>query len=138
MRYAFIEAHRSRHAVVTLCRVLLVSKAGYYAWRERAPSARSRAKMQLAVAIRAVHRRSRRTYGSPRVHAELVAQGVRCSEKRVAAVMRREGVRAKPRRRFRVTTDSRHPHAVAPNVLGRRFAVAAITAPDRVWASDIT
>ena len=138
MRYACIEAQRSRHAVVTLCRVLLVSKAGFYAWRERAPSARMRANAQLAIAIRAVHRRSRHTYGSPRVHAELVAQGIRCSEKRVAALMQREGVRANPRRRFRVTTDSRHPHAVAPNVLGRHVAVAAITAPDCVWACDIT
>jgi transposase InsO family protein len=121
-----------------MCRVLAVSKAGYYAWRDRAPSARARADRQLAAEIRAVHRRSRATYGSPRVHAELRAQGVRVSEKRVARVMRAEGVRAKRRRRFRVTTDSRHGEPVAPNVLDRRFAVAQVAAPDRVWAGDIT
>ncbi len=121
-----------------MCRVLAVSKAGYYAWRERPASARERANRRLAVDIRAVHRRSRGTYGSPRVHAELRAHGVRCSEKRVGRVMRAEGIRAKQRRRFRVTTDSRHAEPVAPNVLERQFAVDAITEADRVWAGDIT
>jgi putative transposase len=120
-----------------MCRVLAVSRAGYYAWRGREPSARERANGRLAVEIRAVHRRSRGTYGSPRVHAELAAQGTPVSEKRVARVMRAEGIRAKTRRRFRVTTDSAHGEPVAPNVLARRFGVAA-AARDRVWAGDIT
>lgn len=135
MRYAFIEAERRAHPVRLLCRVLGVSKAGYYAWRHRAPSTRSQANTALAGHIRSVHRWSRRTYGSPRVTQELRAEGLRCSENRVARVMRREGIRAKERRRFRVTTDSRHGHPVAPNVLARQFAVARI---DQVWASDIT
>lgn len=138
MRYAFIERHRAEHAVVTMCRVLAVAKAGYYAWRGREPSARARADARLAVEIKAAHRKSRRTYGSPRVHAELRARGVVCSEKRVARVMREEGIRAKPRRRFRVTTDSRHGEPVAPNVLDRQFGLETIAAPDRVWAGDIT
>ena len=138
MRYAFIERHRGEHAVVTMCRALAVAKAGYYAWRGREPGARARANARLAVEIRAAHQKSRRTYGSPRVHAELRARGVVCSEKRVARVMRAEGIRAKPRRRFRVTTDSRHGEPVAPNVLGRRFDPETIAAPDRVWAGDIT
>jgi transposase InsO family protein len=138
VRYAFIERQRQWHAIVTLCRVLQVSKAGYYAWRGRAPSARRTANVQLTVHIRAIHHRSRRTYGSPRVHAELRAQGLRCGEKRVAALMQQEGLRAKRRRRFRVTTDARHAHAIAPNVLARQFAVAGIPERDRVWASDIT
>jgi putative transposase len=139
VRYAFIEAHRRQHAIRLMCRVLAVSKAGYYAWRHREPSARTRANTALATHIRAAHRRSRRTYGSPRVTEELRAQGVRCSENRVARVMRREAIRAKGRRRFRVlTTDSRHGEPVAPNVVQRQFAVAAIARRDRVWASDIT
>lgn len=138
MRYAFIEAHRHEHAIRLMCRVLEVTKAGYYAWRRRGPSARKQANTALATHIRVVHRRSRSTYGSPRVTAELRAQGVACSKNRVARVMRREEIRAKGRRRFRVTTDSRHSHPVAPNVLQREFAVETVAGCDRVWASDIT
>jgi transposase InsO family protein len=138
MRFAFIRAHASEHTITTMCRVLGVSKAGYYAWGKRPPSARARTDQQLAVEIRAIHRRSRGTYGSPRVHAELQAQGRRVGEKRVARVMRLEGVRAKRRRAFRVTTDSRHGQPVAPNVLDRQFAVEQVGTPDRVWAGDIT
>lgn len=139
MRYGFIEAHRRVFHVTTMCRVLAVSKAGYYGWRRRAPSARTQANRALATQIRAVHRRSRGTYGSPRVTAELRAQGVACSENRVARVMRREAIRAKGRRRFRVvTTDSRHGDPVAPNVLQRQFAVEQQASVNRVWASDIT
>ncbi len=121
-----------------MCRVLEVSKAGYYAWRDRPASARAVANQRLAVEIKAVHEKSRRTYGSPRVYAELTAQGIRCSKQRVARLMRAEGVRAKRRQRFRVTTDSRHRHPVAPNVLDRRFAVETVAGPDRVWVGDIT
>lgn len=138
MRYTFIRAHASEHAITTMCRVLGVSKAGYYAWGKRPPSARARADQGLTIAIRAVHQRSRGTYGSPRVHADLRAQGMRVSAKRVARVMRAAGVRAKQRRRFRVTTDSRHGEPVAPNVLDRQFGVAQVGAADRVWAGDIT
>lgn len=138
MRYAFIEAYRKQHAVVTMCRVLQVSKAGYYAWRDRAPSARELSNRRLAVEIRAVHQRSHRTYGSPRVHAELVALGEDVNRKRVERVMRAEGIRAKTKRKFRVTTDSRHGEPIAPNVLDREFDVAAVAGTDRVWASDIT
>ena len=139
MRYAFIEAHRWEHAVAVMCRVLAVSKAGYYAWRHREPSARAQANMALTAQIRVVHRQSRRTYGSPRVTQELRAQGVRCSENRVARVMRREAIRAKGRGHCRVTTtDSRHGEPIAPNVMARQFAVAQIARRDRVWAGDIT
>ena len=138
MRYRFIEAYRTVHAVVTMCRVLGVSKAGYYAWRDRAPSARALANDRLAAEIRTVHRRSRRTYGSPRVHAELRAQGEAVNRKRVARLMRVQGIRATTRRKFRCTTDSRHGEPIAPNVLNRQFAVAQVAGRDRVWASDIT
>ncbi len=138
MRYACIRRHEGAYAVALMCRVLRVSRGGYYAWRRRPPSQRAVANGQLATTLRAVHGRSRGTYGSPRMHAELVAQGIACSVNRVARVMRAAGLRAKPRRRFRVTTDSRHGDPVAANVLARRFGVAQVAAVDRVWAGDIT
>ena len=138
MRFAFIEAHRREFKVVRMCRILAVSKAGYYAWRERPLSARAVANQQLGLAIRAIHRESDRTYGSPRMQHELVAQGHPCSENRVARVMRTAGVRAKQRRRFRITTDSTHGEPIAPNTLARRFAVETIAGPNQIWVSDIT
>jgi putative transposase len=137
-RYRFVRGHAAEYAVTTLCRALGVSKAGYYAWRERPPSARARADGELAAAIRAVHRESGRTYGSPRVHRELRERGRRHGVKRVARVMREQGIRATAPRRFRVTTQSDPAHPVAPNVLGRRFAVSEHRVPDRVWVGDIT
>jgi putative transposase len=122
-----------------MCRALGVSKAGYYAWRGRRASARAEADERLVAELRAIHAASRRTYGSPRVHAELRARGRAVGEKRVARLMRAAGLRARPRaRRYRATTDSRHGHAAAPNVLARRFAVAEVGGIDRVWVGDIT
>lgn len=133
--FRFIRGHATVYAVTTLCRVLAVSKAGYYAWSKRAPSPRAVADVALAAVIREVHRESGRTYGSPRVHRELRAQDRRHGVKRIARVMREQGLRAKTRRRFRVTTQSHHAHPIAPNVLGRQFSE---TVPDRVWVGDIT
>jgi transposase InsO family protein len=139
MKYAAIEVHRAQFSVRLMCRVLGISRAGFYASGKRAASARAKRDEELCIQIRAVHQQSRRTYGSPRVHAELHAQGERCGRKRVARLMRQEGLRVKVRRRFRpTTTDSRHPHPVAANVLARRFGVTEIEARNRVWASDIT
>lgn len=93
---------------------------------------------QLAATIKEIHDTSRRTYGSPRVHEELKAQGQSPGEKRVARSMQEEGLRAKTPRRFRVTTDSHHAHPIALNVLDRQFAVEPGAAVDRVWIGDIT
>ncbi len=146
MRYGFIGDHASEFKVQAMCRVLEVSRPGYYAWRVRriqreecGPSKRIRADQDLTVRIRAVHRKSRKRYGSPRIHRELRAHGIRVGEKRVARVMREGGIRAKQSRKFRVTTtDSSHAHPVGENVLNRQFSVTDIIAPNRVWASDIT
>jgi putative transposase len=138
VRYACIRRHTESYPVALMCRVLAVSRAGYYAWTRRAPSVRAQTDDRLAVEIRAVYRRSRETYGSPRVHAELRAQGLRCGRKRVARVMQTAGLVARRRRRYRVTTQSVHAHPVAANTLARQFAVAAVGAPDRVWVGDIT
>jgi transposase InsO family protein len=138
----FIRAHQGEHPIRRLCQVLGVSRAGYYAWHRRqqqGPGARRTADRTLAQAIQQVHRASQARYGSPRIHAELRAAGVRCSRKRVARLMREQQLAGKRRRRFRVlTTDARHAEPVAPNHLARRFRVAAIGAPDRVWAADYT
>jgi transposase InsO family protein len=141
-RCAFILAHRGEHPIRRLCQVLGVSRAGYYAWHRReqqGPGPRARADGALAQAIQQVHRASQARYGSPRIHAELQAAGVRCSRKRVARLMRAQQLAGKRRRRFRVmTTDARPADPVAPNHLARQFSVAAIGGPNRVWGADYT
>jgi len=138
MRYRFIQASADTWRIVTLCRVLRVSKAGYYAWVRRRPSARMIAEATLVEQVRTVHHESRQRYGSPRVHRELHARGMRVSRKRVARAMRVGGVRGKRPRRFRVTTQSQHPYPIAANVLDRQFAVTIGRTLDRVWVTDIT
>jgi len=141
MRFAFIHAHAEQFHIVTMCRVLEVSKAGYYAWGQRGPSARAEADATLTLTIRETFRQRRKRYGSPRIHAELAAQGRRHGAKRVARLMQAAGLRAKARRAFRTTTDSAHTLPIAPNVLARQFAVADAHAPrplDHAWVGDIT
>lgn len=138
MKYAFIRAHANEYPITRMCGVLEVSKAGYYAWRKRPQSGRARADLRLKVKIRSIHRMSRRSYGSPRVHEELKDEGVRCGRKRIERLMREDGLRAKKRRRFRATTDSAHTHPIHPNHLERRFQVEEVDGVDRVWVSDIT
>jgi transposase InsO family protein len=121
--------------VALLCRVLEVSRSGYYAWEGHEVSARQKANAGLVERIRQVHQDSRRTYGSPRVRAELKAQGQPVGRHRVARLMREVGLRARQRSRFVHTTDSRHGLPVAPNVLARDFNPSK---PDRSWATDIT
>lgn len=119
-----------------MCRVMEVSVSGYYAWRSRPVSQRDEANAQLVAHIRHIHAQSRRTYGSPRIHAELQACGCRCSVKRVARLMRRHGIRGKCRRRKKVvTTDAKHDWPVAGNVLAQQFTA---TVPNQKWVADIT
>ncbi len=121
MRFAFIVAEKAAFPVRRLCRTLQVSRAGFYAWHTRPPAPRTRADERLGLEIAAIHAESRQRYGSPRVHAELADRGCRTSRKRVARLMRGRGLAARRRRRFRVTTHSRHPFPIAPNVLARQF-----------------
>lgn len=133
--YEFIEAEKANYSVSELCSAFDVSRSGYSKWRTAPPSRRARDDERLTAHVRAIHQRSRRTYGSPRVHAELRDQGERVSRKRVERLMREEGLQARRKRRFRVTTESGHGLPVARNVLARRFTVDA---PDSVWVGDIT
>jgi putative transposase len=121
-----------------MCLLLRASRAGYYAWRDRKPSEHEKEDAQLATQILVIHKQSHETYGSPRIHAQLQHDGTRVGRKRVARVMRKEGVSVRLRRRYRKTTDSKHGHPIAPNLLQRRFAINSIRARNRVWASDIT
>ena len=118
-----------------MCRALNVSRGGYYGWAKRPASARSQRRVVLQAAIRTAHQDSRRTYGSPRVQAVLRRDGAACCVNTVARIMREDGLKAKVRRRFRLTTDSSHASPVAANVLGRDFAAAA---SNRKWVADLT
>jgi transposase InsO family protein len=138
VRYAWIDGHRAAFGVAAMCRVLGVTRAGYYAWRARPAGPRARRREAVVGRIRACFADSRGTYGSPRVAAELKAQGgVAACENTVAKYMRAAGLAVAPRRRRFVprTTDADHPHPLAPNALGRDFAADA---PDRKWACDLT
>jgi transposase InsO family protein len=138
MRFAFIQAHAGIWHVRTMCRVLEVSKAGYYAWRARPLCARRRADQALTTQLRVLHHRFKRRYGSPRLLPELHALGHQCGKHRVARLMREAGLRAKSARRFRVTTQSGHRQPVARNLLARRFDVDRHRRPNQAWAADIT
>jgi len=138
MRFVFIRAHERIFHITTMCRVLEVSRAGFYKWRAQPLADRVKADVVLAARIRAIHTGRRRVYGSPRVHRELRDQGIRCGEKRVARVMREQEIRAIAPTRYRVTTQSGHREPVAANALARRFDVGAQAGPDTAWAADIT
>ena len=118
-----------------MCRVLQVSRSGYYSWRSRKESPRDVCNRLLLSQIRLAHVRSRRTYGSPRITDELKRRGIVCSKNRVARLMRCYGICAKTAKKYRVTTNSKHTLPVAPNLLDREFT---IDRPNSVWVSDIT
>jgi transposase InsO family protein len=135
VKFAFIRAEKASFPVEVLCRILGVSRSGYYAWEQREPSQRALADQALSVEIIEIHKRSRETYGAPRVHDELRDRGHRISRKRVERLMRELGLMPKRQRLFKVTTDSNHVLPVAPNVVQRAFTVDA---PNKVWVGDIT
>ena len=138
MRYAVITRHRGEFALRLMCRVLEVSPSGYYAWRRRSPSVHAVADAALLARVRLTFQDSRATYGSPRVHQELQAKGIRVSPKRVARLMRTDGLVARTRRRRGVsTTNSQHAEPIAPNLLARQFDVHGV-ALNRVWVGDLT
>ncbi len=118
-----------------MCRVLEVSRSGYYRWLGRKPSQRQLDNQRLDAQIRQIYDDSKGRYGSPKITQELRDRGRRVGKNRVARRMRKAGLRSKVRRKYRVTTDSKHQFAVSPNLLERNFTEQA---PDKVWVSDIT
>ena len=136
MKFAFVRDHRRFWPVGVICRVLKVSRSGFYAWRKRPPSARARRQQELLEKIRVAHRENQELYGSPRVHRALLIDGQVVSRNTVARLMRQAKIRAKSRRRFIPrTTDSTHQRPVAHNKLNRDFAAGA---SNRKWLADIT
>lgn len=144
MKYACITLHRGAFPVRLMCRVLAVSPSGYYAWRQRPTCAHALADERLLLHVRVAYETSDGTYGAPRVHEELQGQGHRVGRKRVARLMRTDGLVGTPQpHRGPRTTESTHNFPVAPNLLARRFALTAFDrnggrALNRVWVSDLT
>ena len=136
MKYQFIADHRDQYPIKLMCQVLEVARSGYYAWRKRPLSARKMADRLLLRQIKNIFAQSRETYGSQRIQVEFAEQGILCGRKRVARLMRTDGLRPKTVRRFRVvTTDSNHNLPIAPNRLNQEFTADQ---PDRIWLTDIT
>jgi len=129
-----VTAHQAVHPVAALCRTLGVSPSGYYAWRKRPLSPRARADVELTAQIEAAHRDSRGTYGAPRIHAELAAQGISIGRKRVARLMRIARLQGVSRRKFRTTVRDATARP-APDLVDRQFTTAG---PNQLWVADIT
>ena len=135
MKFRFIDAEKANFPIDFMCRHLEVSRSGFYAFIKRPPSPRAIDEAKLVEEVKSVHNESRCTYGAPRVQAALKGRGRATSRKRVARVMRENGLAGRIRKRFRRTTDSNHAFPIAENVLGRDFVAAA---PNEAWVTDIT
>lgn len=136
MKYAWIDAQRAHYALSEMCPVLTVSISGYRAWKRGGKADRSRlTDAQLLALIRAIHDELKGAYGSPRMVLELRARDFSASKTRIERLMREHGIRARHKRKFKVTTDSKHKLPIAPNLLDRNFTPSA---PNQVWTSDIT
>jgi putative transposase len=130
-----VRAHQATYPIATMCRVLGLSTSGYYAWTKRAPCARSRSNAWLLERIRIIHERSGCTYGAPRVHAQLLQEGMAVGYNRVARLMREAGLRGVSRRRWVCTTQRDRSARPAADLVRREFSAAA---PDQLWVADIT
>jgi putative transposase len=135
MKFRFIAEKVASFTVTAMCDVLGVSTSGFYAWQTRSQSQRAKRDQQLGIRIESAHEASRGVYGSPRVAAQLRAQGECISNKRVARIMQEKGIQGRRRRRFRATTYSTHSVNIAPNLLARNFSAPG---PNRVWVTDVT
>ena len=138
MKYGVIHDTAKEHqnySILKMCRFLDVSRSGYYEWCKRDESPRKKKDRELMEKIRFIYEQSKKRYGSPRIHAELRAQGILCGKKRVERLMREMGLQAKHKRQFKVTTNSKHNYPIAKNLLKREFQVVT---PNQVWLADIT
>jgi transposase InsO family protein len=135
VKFAFIAAEKASYPVAVLCKLLDVSRSGFYEWLEHEPSGHELEDERLKVHVAAIYERDRKVVGAPSIHAALRDAGINVSRKRVARLMRELGIRSLRKNRFRATTDSNHSLPVAENVLDRKFEVDA---PDLAWVTDIT
>jgi putative transposase len=134
-RHRFVEAHRDMYPVSEMCRVLGISRSGYYAWRKRSPSPRERENGRLLAALIELHAASGKTYGSPRLHQALVKQGQACGRHRVARLMRQHGIAGITPRRTQRTTRAAAGHVPLPDLVQRDFTA---TRPNEKWVADMT
>jgi putative transposase len=135
MRFEFMKEYREEFSTEKMARLLGVSRSGYYDFLDRATSAREVENEQLKEQIKSIHEKNRRVYGSPRVHNELKKQGKKCSRRRVARLMKEEGIQAKMRKRWKKTTCVNEKAEPSANYLDQDFTTEE---PNKVWASDIT
>ena len=135
MRFTFIAAKRAEHTVTILCRCLRVTRSGFYAWQRRPASPHACQDRRLKVLVQASFSASKQRYGSPRIHEDLIEQQEHVSRKRVIRLMQEDGLQARARKRYKVTTMSDHDQPVAANLLDRQFTAAA---PNQRWVSDTT
>ena len=135
MKYAYIQNHQHQFPVAGMCRALQVSRSGYYGWRHRGESRRAQRDSQLLSHIRRVHEQSRRHYGIVKCWKQLKAEGIACGRDRVARLRRQHGIYSKRRKRFVITTRSKHRHWIAPNLVNRAFTAHT---PNRIWVGDVT
>lgn len=130
-----MKSAESDFSIEFMCEIFTVSKSGYYTWRNRDKSEKETKELKLLRAIEDIHRSSRKNYGSPRIFNQLIGMGYKIGKTKVERTMQKHGIRAKTKRKFRVTTDSKHNLPVAPNLLERNFSPEK---PNQTWASDIT
>lgn len=135
MKYQFINGHQHRMPVRQLCELLHISRSAYYRWQQTGTSVREQRNQSLVPLVQEIHLQSRCTYGSPRIWNALCKRGIRCGRNRIARLMKLHGIRAKTKRRFKVTTRSRHTQSSVPDLLQRHFSAQR---PNQVWTSDIT
>ena len=135
MKYEFMRNHEHEFSIEKMSKAFKVSRSGYYRFIKAKPSKRSLENERLLTKIKAIHEKSRKTYGSPRIHAELCFQGETCSRRRVAQLMKKAGIEAKMKKRFKVTTKANPKAKAAPNLLQQDFSAAA---PNQRWVADVT
>jgi len=135
MKYQFIHNHQDQFRLSHLCKVLSVSRSSYYNWLCSTPGTWARENVELLKEIKIIHKQSRQTYGSPRITKELHNRGYSCSRARVARIVAKNGICAKTKRKFKVTTDSKHKYPVSPNLLKQNFFAEH---QNTIWVSDIT
>jgi len=135
MKYWFMDQHSSTHGVQKMCRIIGASRSGYYQWKIQPQSRRQKENEKILMEIKESHKNSRRAYGSPRIVEDLKAKGMKCSENRVARLMKIHGIVGKAKKKFKATTNSNHALPVAENLLNQNFETAK---PNTVWLSDIT
>ena len=135
MKFEFMREHENEFSVERMSKVFKLSRSGYYRFANAKQSKRSKENERLLIKIKSIHKESRQTYGSPRVHAELISQGEKCSRKRVARLMQKEGIEAKMKKRFKVTTKANPKAKAAPNLLQQDFTAEK---PNQRWVADFT